>query len=276
MTTTAQKKPATRFFRHPLVWMVAGVVPIVALSSLLESGPLVALLATALSLVAYWAVMRFVAKRPMPELARRHALRDSLTGVAIGAGFIVVSIGIITALGGYHFTFDGAAGLRALPGLVVLALGGAITEELIFRGLALQAIEKLAGSWVALGVTALLFGLAHAANPGAGLWSSVAIAIEAGGLMGAAFLWRRSLWLVFALHATWNGLEQAFGIPVSGHVDPGLAVATVHGSAALTGGEFGLEASLVPVLISLALTAILMWAAHRNGQIRRPARSRRI
>jgi len=85
--------------------------------------------------------------------------------------------------------------------------------------------------------------------------------------MGAAFLWRRSLWLVIGIHASWNGIEQAIGIPVSGHVDPGLAITTVDGPALLTGGAFGLEASLVPILISVAISAVLLVAAHRRGAI---------
>jgi hypothetical protein len=107
------------------------------------------------------------------------------------------------------------------------------------------------------------------------VWSSIAIAVEAGGLMGAAFLWRRSLWLVIGLHASWNGIEQAIGIPVSGHVDPGLAITTVDGPALLTGGAFGLEASLVPVLVSVVISAGMLVAAHRSGSlVPRPSRRR--
>ncbi|WP_022900055.1 CPBP family intramembrane glutamic endopeptidase [Humibacter albus] len=271
MTTTAPRDTAPasraiRFFRFPLVWLVIGIVAVGAFSVFAGASPAIALGTSALALVVYWAVMRFVAGRRMPELALRTAGRDALIGAAVGAGFFAVSVGAIAALGGYHFTFDGAAGLRALPELIAVTIAGAVTEELMFRGLALQAIERLGGKWIALGITAVLFGLVHGANPGASLWSDVAIAIEAGGLLGAAFLWRRSLWLVFALHATWNGLEQAIGIPVSGHRDPGLAITSVHGPAWLTGGAFGMEASVITVVISLALTAALLIASGRRAR----------
>jgi len=266
MTTVTKTPSRSRFLHHPLVWLVIGLVAVGIPSLFAGAGAILSVVFAAVAIAAYWAVMRFVAGRRTPELALGQALRDALTGAAIGAGFLVLSVGAIALLGGYRFSFDGAAGLRALPALIAVTIGGAVTEELLFRGLALQAIEKLSRSWIALVVTSLLFGLVHLANPGASLWSSVAIAIEAGGLMGAAFLWRRSLWLVFALHATWNGLEQAIGIPVSGHVDPGLMITTVHGPAVLTGGAFGLEASVVPVLISLAITAVLLVAARRRVQ----------
>jgi membrane protease YdiL (CAAX protease family) len=267
MTTIRRASAFFRFLQFPIVWLIIGLIVVGAVSVFVGLGPVAAVICAAVAAVAYWAVMRCVARRATPELALAGALRDALVGVAIGAGFLVVSVGIITLLGGYRFTFDGAAGLGALPALIAVAIGGAVTEELLFRGLILQAIEKLGGSWIAFVASAVLFGLVHAANPGATLWSSVAIAVEAGGLIGAAFLWRRSLWLAFALHATWNGLEQAFGIPVSGHVDPGLMIATVHGPAALTGGEFGVEASVVTVLVSLVLTTVMLIAARRRGSL---------
>ncbi|MEQ6897520.1 CPBP family intramembrane glutamic endopeptidase [Microbacterium sp. KR10-403] len=275
MTTLTSEKPLVRLLRFPLVWLVIGLVAVGAASLFVGAGTVPALLCTVLALVAYWVVMRFVAGRAVPELAARHAGRDLLIGGGIGAGFLVISVGLIALLGGYRFTFDGAAGLSALPELIAVAIGGAVTEELLFRGLFQQAIEKLGGSRIALAATAVLFGVVHGANPGATVWSSIAIAVEAGGLMGAAFLWRRSLWLVIGLHASWNGIEQAIGIPVSGHVDPGLAITTVDGPALLTGGAFGLEASLVPVLVSVVISVGMLVAAHRRGRIvPRPSRRR--
>lgn len=263
MTSTTQSSPTrlTRIVRSPLGWLAVGILAVGAPSTLAGASPVIALSGTALAVVAYWAVMRFVARRAVPEISRRGAGRDMLRGAGIGSAFLLVSVALITIAGGYRFTTHGAAGAGALPALVTVAITGALTEELLFRGLVFQAIERLRGPRAALVISSLLFGLVHLANPGASLWSSLAIAVEAGMLLGAAFLWRRSIWLVAALHATWNGLEQLFGIPVSGHVDPSLLLATLHGPAALNGGGFGLEASVIPVLLSLVLTAALLRAA---------------
>lgn len=263
MTSTTQNSASRlkRFLRSPLGWLAVGIIAVGVPSALAGASPVLALPSAGLALGAYWAVMRFTARRATPEISRRGAGRNLLLGTGIGAAFLLVSIALITVFGGYQFTVHGAAGAGALPGLVSVAIAGALTEELLFRGLLFQAIEQLRGPRTALAVSALLFGLVHLANPGASLWSSLAIAIEAGALMGAAFLWRRSIWLVTALHATWNGLEQLFGIPVSGHIDPSLLIATTHGPAVLTGGRFGLEASLIPIAVSLFLTAALLRAA---------------
>lgn len=276
-TTPASLSRRQRLGRHPVVWLLCA--PLVLLVEALflgpasEAGHTVALSLTAASGVAAWLVyrlvMRWVAHRPVPELAARGAGRELLLGAAVAATFIAVSVGVIALAGGYRFGAPAGHLGYVVGSTVVAALAGAVAEELAFRGIALQALERLGGSWFALVATALMFGGAHLANPGASPWNSVAIAVEAGGLMGAAFLWRRNLWFPIALHATWNGLEALLGIPVSGHVDPGLTRVSLHGAAWLTGGSFGLEASLVPVAMSLALSIPMLVLARRRGQIRR-------
>jgi hypothetical protein len=148
-----------------------------------------------------------------------------------------------------------------------MSLGAAVTEELIFRGLALQALEKLCGSWAALTITAVLFGGLHLANPDATPWSSTAIAIEAGVLLGAAFLWKRNIWFVVGLHFAWNTTLGLIGIPVSGHASEGLMTTNPTGPDLLTGGEFGLEASIVPVIVSLLIAIPMLIATHRRGNL---------
>ena len=86
-------------------------------------------------------------------------------------------------------------------------------------------------------------------------------------MLGAAFLWRRSIWLVAGLHFAWNTAEQLLGVPVSGHTaDARLLNVRTSGSHLLTGGGFGLEASVVPVVIGLLL-AVPMFAAARRAAI---------
>ncbi len=265
-----------RVRQYPLTWFL--FAPIILFVEALFLGPAsdasqpVAVSLTAASGIAAWLmylfVMRKVAGRATPELARRGAGRELLRGAGIGAGFVCLSVGLITLFGGYHFHAGTGRLLPVLISTVVGALAGAVAEETAFRGIGLQALERLGGSWFALIATSFLFGLAHLFNPGATVWSSVSIFIEAGVLLGAAFLWRRSLWFAIGLHTAWNAIEGLLGIPVSGHADPALARVTEHGSAWLTGGGFGMEASLIPVLISVAIATPMLIAARRAGRIR--------
>ncbi|MEV6018797.1 MULTISPECIES: CPBP family intramembrane glutamic endopeptidase [unclassified Streptomyces] len=264
-----------RIVRSPLGWMLTGMVGVGLVSGLTATGPgPVPALGAAAAVAVYGAVMRFVARRSTPEIARRGASREALLGGGIGLGFIVVSTLLITALGGYSFSWAGNGFVSVVWSAVMVQIGASVTEELMFRGLALQALEQLWGSRAAIAITGLFFGVAHLVAPGANGWSAVAIAVEAGVMLGAAFLWRRSIWFVAGLHFAWNTAEQLLGIPVSGHTPEGLYTVDVHGSALLNGGGFGLETSIVPVALSVLITVRLIALARRKGGLlpRRKAR----
>ncbi|MBT3153627.1 CPBP family intramembrane metalloprotease [Streptomyces sp. CHD11] len=268
-TRTASPQPTRqkggRFLQSPPGWMLIGIVGVGLASSLVPVGGVVAVMGAAAAVVVYWAVMRHVARRDVPEIAKSGAVTQTLSGAVIGFGLITVSM--LTLLTEFSFDERPGNGLSIVASMAAIQVGAAVTEELLFRGLALQALEKMCGSWAALAITAALFGGLHAANPGATLWSSTAIAIEAGVLLGAAFLWKRSIWFVVGLHFAWNTVLGLIGIPVSGHASEGLMTTTPTGPDLVTGGEFGLEASIVPVVISVLIAIPMLIAAHRRGNL---------
>jgi uncharacterized protein len=258
-----------RAVHSPLGWALAGLAGVGLVAGVTATGPgPVPVLGAVVAVGVYWLVMRRLARRATPEIAWRGAGWQVLLGSVIGLGFIVAAALLITALGGYSFSWAHHAVLPTVASVLAVQAGGAVTEELMFRGVALQAIEQRWGSRVAVGATALFFGAAHLANPGATIWSGAAIAAEAGVMLGAAFLWRRSIWLVVGVHFAWNSVEELLGVPVSGHApDARLWTAHVSGSHLLTGGSFGLEASVVPVVISLLLAVPMFAAARRRGNV---------
>ena len=65
--------------------------------------------------------------------------------------------------------------------------------------------------------------------------------------------YRRRLWLAMGLHAAWNFTQGAiWDIPVSGLPVRGLVEAELKGPPLLTGNNFGLEASLIAIVIATA------------------------
>ncbi len=260
--------------RYPIVWVIAGAIGVILVDALFRSltdriegiGSIFLTLAAGyLSIMVYILTMKFLARRSIPELLTRRAGIETVMGVLTGAIFILGSTFIIVAMGGYSFQWATTADTSTvLVSSIGASLSAAIVEELIFRGLLFQAIAEWKGKWLALAATSLFFGAAHLGNSGATLWSAFAIALEAGVLLGSAFLWRRSLWFSMGLHFTWNTLEGLLGIPVSGHAADGLFNVKLHGSALLTGGEFGLEGSIVPVVISLLISIPMLIGATRN------------
>jgi membrane protease YdiL (CAAX protease family) len=215
--------------------------------------------------LAYLFLVRVIEHRRADELALRRWLPDGGKGLAIGLALISAVVAVLAVAGGYAITgFDPAA--LWWRDLLVVGLGTAVAEEILFRGVLFRVVEEGLGTWAALVISALFFGGVHMNNPNASLWSSFAIAVEAGLLLAALYHASRSLPLVIGVHAAWNFAQGTlYGIPVSGTRPSGLVIAETHGPAWLTGGAFGVEASVITVLLSAAITVGLVARARRLG-----------
>jgi uncharacterized protein len=207
---------------------------------------------------------RSATELPLPDMPRQFA-----QGFLIGAALFATTVGILWLAGAYSVQAVNPADVMLAP--LVGALGAAFLEELAVRGVLFRIIEESLGTWWALALAALIFGLLHGLNPGAG-WNSVAaIALESGILLAAAFVYARNLWLGIGLHCAWNFTEGGvFGASVSGGKGHGLLSAEFLGPAWLTGGQFGPEASLVAVLVCLPAAVALLLLARRRGHIMAP------
>lgn len=214
-----------------------------------------------------WAGRR-LEKRVVEEFPRRDALRHLALGGGVGLALAAVSIGIIALFGGYRITGWGSvAGAVAVAGTMCAV---AVSEEVVFRGVVLRLLRGRWGTVVALAGSAALFGLLHLINPGASLWGALAVTIEAGLMLGAAYLLTGSLWLAIGLHFGWNvALSGIFGTVVSG-ADAGTAEALLRGATAgpdwLTGGAFGPEGSVVSVVVCLVATTVLLLLRRRRNR----------
>jgi len=229
-----------------------------------------AIVTVAAVIAVYKLVLRHLGSEPRDDLGWRGAGREIGVGLIIGAGLISLSVGIAALCGVYRIV--GAGGWSEFVRIASQAgLVAGVVEELIFRGILFRWIEQLAGSWATLALTSLLFGLAHIANDNATLFSSLAIALEAGILLGAAYMLTRSLWLAIGIHAAWN-IAQGFvwDVPVSGHAVNGLVEAEMSGPAWLSGGPFGLEASVIAMVVATAAGLWLLRMAIARGHLVAP------
>jgi membrane protease YdiL (CAAX protease family) len=278
----ADVAPMRRFFAFPLVRLVlivgAFVGATIGLVALRGHGTVVndaafAWMDALLLAIVIVVVERACVGRAPAEVgfAARHLLRDSALGLAGGAALFSAVIVELLAAGAYRVE-------AVHPSAQVLAsalwlIPAAATEELLFRGALFRLVAEWAGTWIGLGVSALLFGTVHAFNPGATWFSTVAIALEAGVLLGAIFVVTRSLWAPIALHFAWNFCEgPVYGTQLSGlTIRAPLFEAHLNGPAWLTGGSFGPEASVPALLTCCAAAAALLLYAYRNGSILAPA-----
>ena len=238
---------------------------------------IVSISAVPLTVLGYWLLVRFVGGRPVIELGGRGAaLRELLAGLAMGALLMGAVIAVLALLGSYHVV-DVGWNTGILVGLQAGIVAG-FTEEILVRGVMLRLIEGWLGTWWALAITAVFFGAAHLGNPQATVFGAVAIALEAGILLGACYLLTRRLWLAIGVHAAWNFVQGGvFGSDISGTGSGrGLIEARFTGPDLLTGGAMGVEGSIVAVLLCTTAGLAVLVAVHRRGLIvppcwRRPA-----
>lgn len=225
------------------------------------------------AVLAYLVVGRVFEGRDLSEmgLGRRHMARDLLAGFALTALLISLVIGAL-ALGGWYrveaVRWDGALVAIALLEWLRVSLW----EEMLVRGILFRSMEEPLGSWLALLVSALFFGVAHGLNPGATWVSTAALVLEAGILLGAAYMLTRSLWLAIGMHWGWNFMQgTVFGAAVSGNNINSLIRPVIEGPEWATGGAFGPEAGLFGLLAGLGAGLLVLGLAVRGGQVRPPA-----
>lgn len=214
---------------------------------------------------------RLIERHQPAELTGTAGVREFACGLALGFCLFSTVMLLLWPVSVYHPVGRGtSAGLGAGA---VAALSGAVIEEVMFRGFLFRLVAGLAGTWWALLVTSALFGAAHAFNPGATVLSSIAIAVEAGVLLGAVYALTGRLWLPIGLHAAWNFTESTvFGMSVSGFgATKGLIVRTLKGPTILTGGEFGPEASIVAVLVCFSAALLILWRVAQLGRVHPPS-----
>lgn len=215
-------------------------------------------------------VLRRLGDRKHDDLPLAGAAR----GLALGTlgAFLLFSliVGIAALLGSYFIVGWGGMS-NWLMLLFTAGISAGFVEEFIFRGILFRWIEEFAGSWAALCVTSALFGLGHIGNDNASLFSSVAIAIEAGVMLGGAYMLTRSLWVPIGIHSGWNVTQGlVWDVPVSGNDVDGLVDARLVGNPLISGGAFGLEASVIAVVVAGAFGVWLVKRAADRGEVMRP------
>ncbi|MFT8358307.1 CPBP family intramembrane glutamic endopeptidase [Bifidobacterium aquikefiri] len=228
------------------------------------------------AVIAYALVAALMERRWIPSELDPRRVADLFKGMAVAALCIGLTMAILAACGFYRImAFDAA--YNPLLDMLTLGLGAGIAEELIMRGMVLRLLEEWLGSWYALGISALLFGLAHWVNQDGSLWGGIAIAIEAGLLFGAIYMITRSLWWCIGLHMAWNVLEgPVFGSIVSGSGEQrSWFIPQWSGPEIFTGGSFGIEASIIPVVLLGTLSMLILLAIKRQGMVILPSWQRK-
>lgn len=217
------------------------------------------LLAAVLAWCGYGFYVRRVEQRQPGELALHGAARELGLGILIGAGLVAATFAVLALLGVYRLDGVNALAITMLRPLADLVLVGMV-EEMVFRGVIFGVVQRSLGNKPAVAISALLFALVHLPNEGISILAVAAVAAY-GVLQAALYLRTRRLWICIGTHVAWNyAVSTVFSSTVSGHLaSDGLLRGQLVGKTIFTGGAFGVEGSLVTVLLISAAAAGYLW-----------------
>lgn len=205
---------------------------------------------------------RFVEARHLSSMGMRRRKAGLHYIQGLGIGFVMISA---TALLSTAFGITKISVCKSVDFEIIgLMLGGfliqGMSEEFIFRGYLMNTLGGRHNPWVAVIVSSAAFSLAHLANPGFNLL--VFLNLTLFGVFAALYMIAfDDIWGACAIHSIWNFTQGSFyGISVSGTGDTESILRTTanSSSALLTGGDFGIEGSIITTAILTAASVLVL------------------
>ena len=202
----------------------------------------------------------------------RFRFDGTLFGYGILLGLILpgLILGLLFSLGMAAIVATPARyGLSELLSIVLGTVGFtmvvALSEEIVFRGMAVREWAVTMKWPLAAIFGGLYFGLGHLIGLLSRITELEAVwimgsALIAGTLFTAMYIRSKSLWLPIGFHFGWNlCLQLLFGATVSGQeVGYGLYRTEFSGPVYLTGGSFGIESSVVTYVVFIIVTILFL------------------
>lgn len=195
---------------------------------------------------------KFIDRNSFSSLGLKFAAskKDALLGFLTGIILLLIATLIMVASKNLVWIAVDFNAIELLSGIVLMLLV-AFYEELVFRGYILNNLLQSLNPQKSLLISALLFALAHFGNPGIGLIGFLNIFL-AGVLLGINYVYTKNLWFAVMLHFSWNFFQgYVLGFQVSGIPLKSVLSQQTSGAAFITGGLFGLEASVISTLLYL-------------------------
>jgi membrane protease YdiL (CAAX protease family) len=224
-----------------------------------------------LALFALYAILvRLMEHRRADEIDIRRGFPALLVGALVGWALMAGFFLILWAAGMAHISKS--TGLAGLGSELLVPLVTAMGEELLFRVILFGILEEICGTSISIFLSAALFALSHAGNPGSSPFALAALAFEMGVMPALAYILTRNIWLAVGMHFGWNFAEGfVFGAYDSGLRDPhALFRATLSGADLLTGGSFGPEGSILSLGLCLLASVILIVLIRRKADWQQP------
>ncbi len=230
---------------------------------------LLILIFIAACLFVYHVYTKSVENRKAYEISFYKFIQELGAGWFLGFGVIVFIVSILALLGYYEIKE-----FNSYSNLVFMffdQLHTGFIEELIFRVILFKLTEELFGTWTAMAIQGVLFGFAHSGNPNASIYSTLAIIFAFTIFFGAGYMLTRRLWFIMGFHWSWNFSQAGiFGMENSGVEMPNFIEPAVSGPEWLTGGAWGLELSVLSMVILFSISLYFVKLARERNQFIKP------
>lgn len=156
-------------------------------------------------------------------------------------------------------------------GIFFTGIAAGFVEEMVFRGVILNLLKERWNIVAAVLVPSIVFGCLHVLGMDFTIESSLLV-IAAGSLVGIMFsliaLRSGSVWNSAVVHAIWNIVIIGGDLTIADKVDEYSVMTYVLSSKsfAVTGGEFGIESSLIALIAYAAVSIIILisWKKHKS------------
>lgn len=273
------KKPLVKFFIYAIGILVVyiglgNLLPLVALQfdvpiRRLLINPILDLTTIFALYFSYKFLWSKLEDKPFSEFENKNMPKTIGSSVLVVFIFAAIIFGILYLNG--NLTISQGDGFIVVLDLLFFSLATAFAEEILFRGILFRITEEKFGSIISMLFSAFLFGIAHLFNENATILSAISIGLEAGLALSALYMLTRNLWACIIAHATWNFLESNIGVAVSGTPSTkSFFKSTLSGDTLLTGGDFGVEFSIITVLLGIGIGLYLLYIAYKKNMIRPP------
>lgn len=185
----------------------------------------------------------------------------SLKGIwVIAAVLMPMIVLILSVITGGHWKinlFGTETTLEIITSAIVFyGLAAGIVEEVVFRGVIMGCLERRFHIWIAVIIPSILFGVVHIIGNELDFLSVIQLLI-AGSIVGILFSLvayeSNSIWNNAMIHAVWNMVIIGGILHIGSEADGNSILNFVlkNKSFLISGGDFGIEASVISILAYL-------------------------
>lgn len=254
--------------------LIAGYNPLMGEMLPLDVMQLIKYYGYALFIVITFIYCRVFEKRKFSSLGFNKKGYDYLVGSVVAVLLLALIIGVCCltgtmSFGGMVSGFDGLYIVLLLFGFVIQ---GAM-EEVMCRGFLLTSLKKKMSLPLAILVSSTAFAIPHLPTvlSADSMFAVVGVVnlYLVSAVFSLLFVLRSNIYIVCGLHSIWNFvLNGAIGLSVSGTESNANSLMKINVNAEnlLSGGAYGIEASIITTVVFAVVVAVLGVICYKRGE----------